>query len=390
MADEAMVYDSQGRLVPLATKRKAEQQGVTTTATVQGMPQQQPQQMQQQMQKPKGPSVIERVASFMMPKKKSPQQTAGTLASMQQQGRILRETRTNVRQQDFKRYQQGAKSYSSNVNKYLGGEVKTVYVKNKKTGMLEAKQIRTKGLQQRLSPSRLAKGVRGAKKIEKDISQYRGTVTGVAGMLFPMSGASTQLKSAGYKRGRAGRPAGVYKHVIPGVGPVHVYDYRKWARAQRNKANQAAAMREQMIAQQMMKRGLPPQMAYEQAQQFQQIREQRALEAAQEAMQGYQQPQQQVPQQYQQYPQQMQQMQQPARIQARAPINILGPDRQMQQQAPQGMKQEISFFNSNVRRMVPVNEKSERWASESHPQRPGQIGLRKSNQNQQQGNGGYY
>ena len=385
MTDEVMVYDSQGRLIPL-NRKISQPTEITTTATIQTV------QPEPQLNA-KGPSVIERVASFMMPKKKSPEETPGTLASMQQQGRILRETKRNVRYQDIKRIQEGAKKYTSQVSKYLGGETKTVYVTDKKTGKLVSKQIRTKGLQQRLSPSRLASGVRGAKRVEKGLSQYRAAATGVAGMLFPMSGASQQLRTKGMSRGKAGRPQGVYKHVIPGVGPVHVYTYRKWLRAQRQKATQAAAMREQAYVQKMMQRGLPPQMAYEQAQMLQQAREAQAYQEVQEA-QGM--PQQQVPQQYQQYPQQMQpqpsmqayrasvpQARAPLGAPSRSPINPLGPDRQQQFQQP-GMKREISFFNSNVQRMVPVNERKERWVAESSGQRLGQLGLRKQPQ------GGYY
>jgi hypothetical protein len=37
--------------------------------------------------------------------------------------------------------------------------------------------------------------------------------------------------SSGYNK--PGRPRGVYKNYIPGVGPVHIYEYRKWLRHQK-------------------------------------------------------------------------------------------------------------------------------------------------------------
>jgi len=40
------------------------------------------------------------------------------------------------------------------------------------------------------------------------------------------------LRGRGQRRPR-GRPTGSYKYSIPGKGPVHVYDYRRWARRQR-------------------------------------------------------------------------------------------------------------------------------------------------------------
>jgi hypothetical protein len=229
------------------------------------------------------------------------------------------------------------------------------------------------------APRRLARSMQGARKIEKRLRHATAVATGMGGYLFPMTGMQTRMKSKGMARGKAGRPQGVYKHVIPGVGPVHVYTYRKWLRSQKQKANAMMAAREQAMAQKMMKRGLPPQMAYAQAEQLAQLRQQQALqEIQQQAYQPAPQPQQ------QQYPQHQQIMPQNAPVQARAPINLLGSGRQMQQQVPQGMKPVYDIFTGRTR-YEPNRVGAERWAQDqSSISRPGTLGIRKQTQ------GGYY
>ena len=299
------------------------------------------------------------------------------------------------------------KGYTGQVSKYLGGEIRTVYVKDKKTGMLVAKQIKTKGLQQRLAPSRILSAEKGAKRYERAMSGYRTTAMGVAGMLFPMSGAYKQVRTAGMSRGRPGRPAGVYKHVIPGVGPVHVYTYRKWLRSQKHKAQQAMSMREQAMAQAMMKRGLPPQMAYAQAEQFQQMRQQQAMEEAQAMQEMPQYQSQQQTQQMQPQPQQVPYQSQPQQVQQSAPItqarwNPFGPgpnnpfvnrrpqlgnmpQGQQGMQAPPGMKPVYDIFSGKTH-YEQNRLGQERFVNDqSSFNRPDQLGFRRK-----QVQGGYY
>ena len=267
-------------------------------------------------------------------------------------------------------------------------------------------------------PGKLATSYMGAKRIEKGtkkrpgLSYHTAPAVSMGGFLFPMSGLQTYAKTKGMKRGRAGRPQGVYKHVIPGVGPVHVFTYRKWLRAQKHRAEQAMAMREQQIAQSMMKRGLPQQMAYAQAEQYNQLRQQQEMQKAQEELQAAQQSQYSPqPQQYQPQPQQVpyqaqQQATRPLGAPTRAPINMLGagpinPFRAQPQQqqpmpqgyVPQGMKPKYDIFTGR-KTYEPDRTRPESWVNSqsswaSTPEgsifrRPVQIGLKKPMQ------GGYY
>lgn len=70
-------------------------------------------------------------------------------------------------------------------------------------------------------------------------SQVKKLVSNVGGAFTPAGTFPAQyqtIKSTRSPRGtyaRPGRPAGVYKYSIPGKGPVHVYEWRKWVRQQR-------------------------------------------------------------------------------------------------------------------------------------------------------------
>ena len=79
--------------------------------------------------------------------------------------------------------------------------------------------------------------VRPTKAKEKARASKRlalGTL-GVLGLISPQEQKTFSPTYRGKSKttGVRGRPAGSYKYTIPGKGPVHVYEYRKWARRQR-------------------------------------------------------------------------------------------------------------------------------------------------------------
>ena len=102
----------------------------------------------------------------------------------------------------------------------------------------------------KLSP--LASETRKAKKFRKlgapamavrplEVERSRKRVAlgtlGLLGLISPEEERSLMPRKKGIRRkttsGRRGRPTGTYKNVIPGKGPVHIYQYRKWLRRQR-------------------------------------------------------------------------------------------------------------------------------------------------------------
>lgn len=332
-------YDEYGNPKRLLNQYKQPEQEQSTTLTVSAL-----------APEKTSTSTMDRIQSLFT-KKKSPEETPGTLASMIQQGKVLKQTKSNIRQQDIKRFKQGVKSTYNKLSKY--------------------------GKRYAAIPKKLSGSAQGARRIEKDYRYAKAASTGIAGMIFPQSGLQKRKSSKGMARGQPGRPAGVYKHVIPGVGPVHVYTWRKWVRAQKAKALQGRDMKEQQITQAMIKRGLSPQMAYLQAQQLQRLREQGALQEAQQAQQqAYYNP-------SEQYYQQPQQMQPRPHIQAQAPITQarVNPFARQQQPMPtQGMKPVYDIFTGRTR-LEPNRVGPERWSNDqSSISRPGQIGLRKNNQ----------
>lgn len=418
-------YDQYGNPKRLLNKRKLfadENPTSTTPLTIQELKPAQP-----QVQAPPKKTVFQRVGDYLMPKKepmgldKMQAKFNREMENRENEQRILNEAKQRYKymkyipsfaQSRFKKMQPGAQKLYKQLTTVEGlyGSKKNTIVPLRKPPTKDASGKIIKGKiigykkVQKFQPGIASRGVqtmqampgrvlRAGKKIEygtkkhPGYAQYRETLTGIAGMLFPMTNLSQQSRVKGQKRGRPGRPAQVYKHISPITGqPVHVYEYRKHVRAVKRRAAQMTSARENAVAKQMMRRGLPPQMAYAQAERLNQLRAMQAMQEAEEApgmqeegqMAQYSQPQ----QTYQPQPQQQ------ARQHA---INMLGPDRQMQQHIPQGMKREISFFNSNVGRVVPVNDKSERWANDqSRPEqssfnRPDTLGFRRKPMQ-----GGYY
>jgi hypothetical protein len=153
----------------------------------------------------------------------------------------------------------------------------------------------------------------------------------------------------------------------------------------------AMTMREQAIAQKMMKRGLPPQMAYAQAERYNQMRQMQTLEEAQQM------PAEEFPPQYSQPPQRVQpQPQYQARgysaPQARAPITqsrinpFQRPQVYQQGYSSQGYTEKYNIFNGQ-KVLIPKRDMTESWANSQSSwagtpensifRRPVQIGLRK-------------
>jgi hypothetical protein len=225
---------------------------------------------------------------------------------------------------------------------------------------------------------------RKEKRFIKRLKVAETAATGLAGFMFPMTGLAQRTKQKGMGRGRPGRPAGVYKYRSPLTGePVHVYTYRRHLRMAQRRASMISAQKEARMAQGLMKRGLPPQMAYASADaaRQQQIAQ---LQAELQAAQGMPQEAPQMPQSQRlplrpTYDYQIQQVQRLQQLQQQQP-QLTQP-----MQPPQGYKREISFFNSNVQRMTPISEPKERWVSQgerwtrdqSSFNRPDTLGFRR-------------
>lgn len=113
--------------------------------------------------------------------------------------------------------------------------------------------------------------------------------------------------------GKKGRPKGRIKYYIPGVGPVGVYEFRRWQGGERKKAKDERKIRLlQLQAQLRQSKSMPQAMQAVQQEQVyaQAVQEAQQMEAPPQEQypqqqQGY--PPQQYPQQPQQYPQQPQQ-----------------------------------------------------------------------------------
>jgi hypothetical protein len=153
------------------------------------------------------------------------------------------------------------------------------------------------------------------------------------------------------RRGQGkGRPQGTFsgKYVIPGKGPVHVYEWRKWVRLQNRLAAQKRGVVTAKMAQAMAQRGINPQQAQYYAEEV----------TGQQAMRRP------VQQQVQQMPQQMpmdyQQMNQ--QVNRQVPQQF---QRQMQRPVQQFRPQprvvvERDFFSGKPR-IVQKIEKKEAW-----------------------------
>lgn len=110
---------------------------------------------------------------------------------------------------------------------------------------------------------------RDVRSIPSGLSSY-GAGKGGQGQRFALAGART--RSGRYSAGRAGRPKGPSgRYIIPGVGPVGVYQYRDWMKRQRALVRQQRE--QQMMNPQQQLRQARDYPAYPQ-QQYQQVPQQ--------------------------------------------------------------------------------------------------------------------
>lgn len=118
------------------------------------------------------------------------------------------------------------KLYSKEKGKIRKGQKRKKKIKAALKGLGEAEGQILKST----APTRAKEKARAQKRL----------VTGTLGFLGLISPTETKAITPAYRgqggkrgTGERGRPAGSYKYSIPGKGPVHVYEYRKWARRQR-------------------------------------------------------------------------------------------------------------------------------------------------------------